>query len=179
MSDSTKSREAVCYNQNFEQFRSLNAQMNQVPVLAMTLTGGLWFGAGVTEHLETVVRFALLMLSVFSNLALVLVVLRIRDVLECYLERIETFHPASFAGGAPRRPRVPWLGSYSMITIFCTLMLLAASFSFLGAFWKYWPFGIDRWWGVGAFAILLVVLYLLIFKVRPNAAKAASGDANE
>ena len=42
-------REKACYQQNFEQARSLNGQMNRVPVLAMTLTGGLWFAAGVTE----------------------------------------------------------------------------------------------------------------------------------
>ena len=32
------------YEQNYEQFRSLNQIMWQIPVLAMTLTGGLWFG---------------------------------------------------------------------------------------------------------------------------------------
>ena len=34
-------RSKLCYEQNFEHARTLNAQMNQVPVLAMTLTGGL------------------------------------------------------------------------------------------------------------------------------------------
>ncbi|GMV63193.1 MAG: hypothetical protein AMXMBFR74_23610 [Parvibaculum sp.] len=155
--------EQLCYVQNFEQFRSLNTQMNHVPVLAMTLTGGLWFGAGVTENLDMEIRFALIMLAGFSNLALILIVYRIRDVLESYLERIEAFHPASFAGGKPTNPQLPWLGSYSMITIFCTLMMLAAIFSFISAFWTYWPFAISRCWGVGGFVVLLAALYLLIF----------------
>lgn len=159
-----KSREELCYVQNFEQFRNLNAQMNHIPALAMTLTGGLWFGAGATENRDIEIRFALLMLAGFSNLALILIVYRIRDVLESYLERIETFHPPSFAGGTPKNPRLPWLGSYSMITIFCVLMLLAAMFSFIGAFWKYWPFEICAWWGIAALGLLLLGLYLLIFR---------------
>jgi hypothetical protein len=178
MSDDTGSPEHLCYVQNFEQFRSLNTQMNQVPVLAMTLTGGLWFGAGVTDHLDTEIRFALLMLAGLSNVALVLVVLRIRDVLECYLERIQAFHPPSFAGGVPKQPRVPWLGSYSMITIFCTLMLLAAAFSFVGAFSKYWPFTISLWWGVGGFSALLVFLYLVIFKRGSRPVVPEQGTTN-
>ena len=60
MSDNDFEREKVCYEQNFEQARSLNGQMNQVPVLAMTLTGGLWFAAGVTENLYPEIRFDLL-----------------------------------------------------------------------------------------------------------------------
>lgn len=168
--------EQLCYVQNFEQFRSLNTQMNHVPVLAMTLTGGLWFGAGVTENLDGEIRFALLMLAGFSNLALMLVVYRIRDVLESYLERIEAFHPASFAGGKPANPRLPWLGSYSMITIFCTLMLLAAVFSFIGAFWRYWPFPVAASWGLLAFAILLGILFAVIF--RRGTKKENSGGAD-
>ena len=162
-----QSREEICYVQNFEQFRNLNAQMNHVPALAMTLTGGLWFGAGATENLDIEIRFALLMLAGFSNVALILIVYRIRDVLESYLERIENFHPPSFAGGAPKQPRLPWLGSYSMITIFCALMLLAAMFSFIGAFWKYWPFAICVWWGVATLVLLLLGLYFLIFRRSP------------
>lgn len=160
------SREELCYVQNFEQFRNLNAQMNQIPALAMTLTGGLWFGAGATEHLDIEIRFALLMLAGFGNMALILVVYRIRDVLESYLERIEAFYPPSFAGGTPKNPRLPWLGSYSMITIFCTLMLLASTFSFIGAFWKYWPFAVCVGWGVAVLGLLLLGLYLLIFRRR-------------
>ncbi|MDE2914926.1 MAG: hypothetical protein OXL68_18640 [Paracoccaceae bacterium] len=140
--------------------------MNHIPALAMTLTGGLWFGAGATVNLDIEIRFALLMLAGFSNLALILIVYRIRDVLESYLERIEAFHPPSFVRGTPRNPRLPWLGSYSMITIFCVLMLLAAIFSLIGAFWKYWPFAICVWWGVAALGLLLLCLYRILFRRR-------------
>jgi hypothetical protein len=156
-------KSAACYSENFQQFRALNSQMNQVPVLAMTLTGGLWFGAGMKEGLDTEIRFALFMLAGFGNIALTLIVVRVRDVLESYLDKIKAFHPESFASGVPQRPRAPRLGSYSMITIFSTVMLLAAVFSFVVAFWKYWPFPYSRWWGVSAFGALIVALYLTIF----------------
>jgi hypothetical protein len=38
----TFEREKLCYEQNCEQMRSLNQIMWQVPIIAMTLTGGLW-----------------------------------------------------------------------------------------------------------------------------------------
>src|SRR5690606_11036982 len=101
-------RMRVCYEQNFEQARSLNVQMNHVPVLAMTLTGGLWFAAGVTQGLPIDIRFALLLFAGLCNLALALAVLRIRDVLESYLEKLEEFYPKGFASGRPKKPKLPW-----------------------------------------------------------------------
>ena len=163
-------REKVCYEQNFEQARSVNTQMNQVPVTAMTLTGGLWFGAGVTEHIPTEIRFALLLFAGLCNLALILAVLRVRDVLESYLEKIKTFREASFASGRPKNPMIPWLGSYSMISIYAVLMLIAAFFSFFGAFWKYWPFEISVWWGVTALIMVLVIIYMRLF-TRPGSSR--------
>ncbi len=167
MSDEEQNRQRLCYEQNFEQARSLNAQMNQVPVLAMTLTGGLWFGAGVTEKLPDEIRFALLMFAGLCNLSLILAVLRIRDVLESYLEKVQEFYPKGFASGKPTNPKLPWLGSYSMISIYCTLMLIAAFFSFFGAFWKYWPFVVPRWAGVIALVVLLGGIYVRLFSRNP------------
>ncbi|SRR5581483_2520704 len=162
--DNDYERQKVCYEQNFQQARSLNLQMNQVPVLAMTLTGGLWFGAGVTEHIPTEIRFALLVFAGLCNLALILAVLRIRDVLENYFEKIEAFHKASFASGRPMNPKIPWLGRYSMISIYSALMLIAAIFSFFGAFLKFWPFGFSKWYGVASLFIVLLIVYLRLFQ---------------
>jgi len=167
MGDDAVDRQQVCYQQNFEQARSLNIQMNHVPVLAMTITGGLWFGAGVTQNLPTEIRYALLLFAGLCNLALILAVLRIRDVLESYLEKIQEFHPESFASGRPTTPKIAWLGSYSMISIYCALMLIGAIFSFSGAFWKYWPFDFSRWFGVGALVGMLLLVYWRLFNRRP------------
>eukprot|EP00820_Chromera_velia_P001553 Cvel_2797.t1-p1 / transcript=Cvel_2797.t1 / gene=Cvel_2797 / organism=Chromera_velia_CCMP2878 / gene_product=hypothetical protein / transcript_product=hypothetical protein / location=Cvel_scaffold113:10927-11385(+) / protein_length=153 / sequence_SO=supercontig / SO=protein_coding / is_pseudo=false len=149
--------------------RSLNTQMNHVPVLAMTLTGGLWFGAGVTENLDVEIRFALLILAGVGNMALALAVIRIRDVIECYLEKIKAYHPPSYATGSPENARLPWFRDYSMIRTYAALMTLGAVLSFIGAFWRYWPFGAcARWVGIGAAALLLVI-FIIAIKDRRSA----------
>lgn len=173
MSDNDYARQQVCYEQNFQHARTLNAQMNQVPVLAMSLTGGLWFGAGVTSNLPTEFRFALLIFAGLCDLALVLSILRIRDVFESYLEKIERFCPSNFASGKSASPKMPWLGSYSMISIYCTLILFGAVFSFVGAFWQYWPFQASRWIGVAILLGALLAVYLILFRRRASPTPSA------
>lgn len=163
MTDIDFEREKACYEQNFEQARNLNTQMNQVPVLAMTLTGGLWFGAGVTSGLPPLFRFALLIFASLCDLALILAIVRIRDVFESYLEKVKSFSPSSFAGGRPAEPKIPWLGSYSMISIYSALILLAAIFSVFAAFWHYWPFSFSVWCGAATYVAVLAVIYALLF----------------
>lgn len=160
MSDNDFEREKLCYEQNFEQARSLNAQMNYVPTFSVTLTGGLWFGAGLTDNVDQAIRFALLFFAGLCNIALVLVGYRTRDVMKSYFEKIEAFHKASFADGRPQNPVLGRFGDYSMITIYCILMLTASLMSFVGAFGFYWPssFCFSAWWGVLALVIFLIVV---------------------
>lgn len=157
-------REKVCYEQNFKQARSLNAQMNQIPTLAITLTGGLWFAAGVTEKMQNPLRFGLLIFAGLCDIGLVLVILRVRDVFHSYLEKAKAFHPESFVEGRPASPKMGRLGDYSMVTVYALLMFAACLLSMLGAFAFYWPFsprtlplGIVA--ALGAFATLLTFLY--------------------
>lgn len=169
MSDNDFEREKVCYEQNFEQARSINSQLNQVPVFTMTLTGGLWFAAGVTQNLNPEIRFGLLLFAGFCNIALILAALRIREVFHSYLERIKQFRPDSFASGKPEGPKVPQLGDYSMITMYCTLMAVGSALSFAGALGFYWPFDFTRWIGIAALIAVLAALYLIIFKRKKKA----------
>lgn len=156
-------REKVCYEQNFEQARSLNIQMNRVPVLAMTLTGGLWFAAGITENLHCVMRFGLLVFAGCCNLALIAAALRIRDVFRSYLEKLREFHPDSFVDGKPRQARVPRLKDYSMIGIYCALMGFGSLLSFGGALAFYWPFGSGVWIGVVCSVVIFGVWSYTLF----------------
>lgn len=155
-------REKACYEQNFEQARSLNIQMNRVPVLAMTLTGGLWFAAGITENLHCAMRFGLLVFAGCCNLALIAAALRIRDVFDSYLEKLRDFQPDSFVDGKPKEARVPRLKDYSMIGIYCALMGLGSLVSFSGALAFYWPFDGGVWIGmIGSVAIVGAWSYTL------------------
>jgi hypothetical protein len=130
----------------------------------MTLTGLLWFGAGVTEYLPVEIRFLLLFFAGLCNQALVLAALRIRDLLENYLEKIKEFHPKSFALGKPANPDLPWLGSYGMISVYCVLMLIGGVFSFILAFWKHWPSDTGLWVCIVVCPTVLIAIYLILFR---------------
>lgn len=175
-------REKICYEQNFQQARSLNTQMNHVPVLAMTLTGGLWFAAGVTENITPEIRFFLLIFAGLCNLSLILVTIRTRDVFHSYLESIKAFHPPGFANGKPVDPKAPALGDYSMISIYCALMMIAAILSFGVAVFKYWPLTyIPSWVGALGLLVLLVLLYdfLISNKLIGSSKKRSSDDQSD
>jgi len=124
----TEERETACYIQNCEQFRSMNQIMWQVPVLAMTLTGGLWFGAGQLKD-YTIIKILLFVLAACSDIAFFVVLKRIRFVMGAYLKKIEEFHPTSFvkADGAGL------CRSKTVVHTFSTLLLGAAGVSIVGA----------------------------------------------
>src|SRR6266498_110400 len=88
-------RAKTSYEQNCEQFRSLNQVMWQVPVIAMTLTGGLWFGAATVGDMPGF-QYLLLLLAALANLGLVVVLSRVRFVMGEYLNVIKAFDPRSF-----------------------------------------------------------------------------------
>ncbi|MEM9400663.1 MAG: hypothetical protein AAF984_10680 [Verrucomicrobiota bacterium] len=167
LDDPTK-REALSYQQNCEQARALNQQMNNIPIWAMTLTGGLWYGAGFTEHLDEAIRFLLILFAGFCNLALAMAMWGLRDVLESYFEKIRSFNPSTFASGIPESPKMAWLHNYSIIKIYAILMCAAALCSFFVGFWVYWPAdSVNVFWGIGVFLTALILIYF-IAKVKPK-----------
>ncbi|WP_420412216.1 class I SAM-dependent methyltransferase [Roseibium sp.] len=83
------------YQQNYLHFRSLNQIMWQIPVLAMTLTGGLWFGVSrITENPLLVT--ALLSTATLGNLIFLAVLFRFRHVMGCYLAWLKEADESSF-----------------------------------------------------------------------------------
>lgn len=83
------------YEQNYQQFRSLNQIMWQIPVLAMTLTGGLWFGVSKIADDPMLVTI-LLLTSLVGNLILSAVLLRFRHVMGCYLKWLKEADPSGY-----------------------------------------------------------------------------------
>ena len=146
-------RAKVCYEQNFEHARSLNVQMNHIPTIAITATGGLWFAAGASPKMELVMRFGLLMFAGICDIGLVLAILRVRDVFHSYLEKIREFNPPSYADGRPEKPKIVRLGAYSMVTVYASLMLIASLLSLAGALTFYWPFEV----GTRAVGVIIVI----------------------
>ena len=102
-------------------------------MLAITLTGGLWYGGVVAAGVEEVARFGVLCFAAICNLCLVFAAMRIRDVLQSHLEKMEQFNLEYFASGRPEQPMLPPFGRNSMITIYSVLMIMAALLSMAGA----------------------------------------------
>jgi len=139
--------ESEAYEQNHLQFRSLNQIMWQIPVLAMTLTGGLWFGVSKLED-DPVLLTVLLLTAVVGNLTLVAILYRFRHVMGCYLEWLKATYPDGYVDASPN-PK-----SESRLERFCNADKTVRNlFSFL-LYWAailsamvligYWH---DREWG--------------------------------
>ncbi|WP_293397773.1 class I SAM-dependent methyltransferase [Phenylobacterium sp. RIFCSPHIGHO2_01_FULL_69_31] len=83
------------YDQNSQTFRSLNQLMWQIPLIAMTLTGGLWFGVSKAEATPTF-QFWLLLLAFAGNVGLAIVLSRLRYIMERYLNWLEATYAEGF-----------------------------------------------------------------------------------
>ena len=88
----SEERRLALYNQNSEHFRGLNTQMWQIPIIAMTLTGGLWFGVSSVKD-SPVFQMGLLSLALIGNVALIIVLARLRFVMRGYLDWINQHEP--------------------------------------------------------------------------------------
>jgi len=139
MPDNEFQRALACYDQNFNQMRSLNDQMVKIPTISVTITGGLWFVVGSNPELQKTVAFIFLLFAGLINIGLCVSCIRIRDVISSYQEKIKEFAPAHYADGRPEKPVFSFLSSYSMIVIYSSLMALAGILSFVLAIELYWP----------------------------------------
>lgn len=106
-------RGKVIFEQDCQEFRSLNGFLWQIPVIVSTLTGGLWFGAGKID--DRFLQAALFLLAGCANLCFVVVLWRLRrGVMEPLLGRITDYQD---------RPRNA--GKYTMIIMFSMLLVLS------------------------------------------------------
>lgn len=162
----------ACYEQNFAQMRSLNEQMIKIPQVAVTITGGLWFVVGSAESLNQEVAFIFLLFTWIVNFGLGASCLRIRDVMESYMEKIRAFSEKNYASGSPEKPKSSFLKDYSMIKIYIFLMCIAGLLSLVVALSAYYPFEIVSEFQQCIKILLSIVLYsisalyiwLLLFK---------------
>lgn len=93
--EDARARQLAAYSHNWEMFRSLNSLMWQIPVIAMTLIGGLWFGASKSET-APLFQVCLLLLAVVGAVGLALILDRLRYIMEQYLRWLRAFEPAGF-----------------------------------------------------------------------------------
>lgn len=120
-------RHLARFIQNSEHFRGLNSQMWQIPIIGMTLTGGLWFGVSTAKG-SPLFQICLLILALVGNVALILVLFRLRFVMKAYLEWLDNNEPKGKINADGNRP---WEKSYFVRTIFQFVLGLAAAASLL------------------------------------------------
>ena len=125
-------RAKTVYQQNFEQFRSLNQTMWQVPVIAMTLTGGLWFGAAKVGDMPGF-QYLLLILAAIANLGLIVVLSRVRYVMGEYLNALKTFEPKAFVAADGKGLHA----SKAVARTFITLLICSGAISIFGTYLVY------------------------------------------
>lgn len=126
-------RDKICYEQNFEQFRAMNQIMWQVPLLVMTLTGGLWYAAATLE-IASLLKVAISLLSVVWDVTFIFVLVRVRHVMEAYLSQLRKFHPAGFVEASG----TTWYNKgWAVVWALSIALGLAALFGLAGAisFW--------------------------------------------
>lgn len=121
-------RAKSAYEQNCQQFRSLNQIMWQVPMIAVTLTGGLWYAVATLKGVDSGTRIGLLAFCAAGNILLILMINRVRDVMEAHLKKMEEFYPEGYAT-APTRGL---LRDRSVCLMFSLMMGLAAIVSGVG-----------------------------------------------
>lgn len=88
----TDDQQLIIYQENAETFRSLNQLMWQVPLIAMTLTGGLWFGVSRSDTLPGL-QLSLLGMAALGNFVLIFVLARLRYIMGEYLNWMQRFYP--------------------------------------------------------------------------------------
>lgn len=115
-------RDLAAFEQNSQTFRSLNQLMWQIPLIAMTLTGGLWFGVSKVNE-SPLFQTCLLLLAFFGNIGLIVVLARLRYIMDEYLTWLQEFHPRGFVAA---KGKVFGTDSYTVRRVFQFLLGLAA-----------------------------------------------------
>lgn len=111
--------------------------MWQIPLLSMTLTGGLWFGVAKTDA-SAIFQTVLLALAAFGNAVLVVALFRLRYVMTQYLEWLETFDTTVFVAAQAQDPKDGWWTKPLVIRNAFQIMLGLAALTSLGLMVPVW-----------------------------------------
>ena len=112
-------REKAIFEQDCQEFRSLNGFLWQIPIIVATLTGGLWFGVTKVGD-DRFIKASLFLLAAVVNFSFIGVLWRFRcGVMEVLLDRMHSYQ------GRPRYRK----GRYTVISLFTIILLLSGMIS--------------------------------------------------
>lgn len=133
-------KDKLSYVQHSESFRHLNSQMWQVPIIAMTLTGGLWFGVFSSKIISDFVSGGLLVFAGICDLLFILVLFRVRFIMTLILEKLKLFNPEYSINPMESSKTNRLLKKDKLvILVFSSMLTLATIFSFFTATYKFFP----------------------------------------
>ncbi len=124
----------LLYEQDGTHFRALNEILWRIPALAMTLTGGLWFGIATIDTQQYLIKIGMFLLSAAGNVAFMFAIWRLRiGVMERYLVRMSQFSTLPSVEKPPYVPKVLVESNYAVIALFSFMLLMASVISVVGA----------------------------------------------
>lgn len=92
-------KEALVYEQYCQEFRSLNGFFWQVPLIMMTLNGGLWYSVASLD-LAMAAQRGVLWFAAFANVVMIIGLWRLRDIMEGLLGHIHAYQGTKAKGRA-------------------------------------------------------------------------------
>lgn len=92
-------KDSLIYEQNCQEFRSLNGFFWQVPLIMMTLNGGLWFSVASLD-LAPMAQRGILWFAAFANVVMIFGLWRLRSVMQSLLGQIHGYQGTTPAGRA-------------------------------------------------------------------------------
>lgn len=151
-------REKAVFEQNCGQLRTLIPELHKKPLMSATLTGALLTAMSVFR-LEPKYAVGLFALIAVMNAFIAISCLRLRDVIESYIEKASLFSPDFGAkGGRPSKSVMPWFGGFSIAFGYAFMMGTIVIAACLGPFllfcWAFTSFipALTTALGVGAWA---------------------------
>jgi hypothetical protein len=127
-------RDKACYDQQSESYRSLNSQMWQVPLLGMTLTGGLWFGI-TSSNVDDSASAWILSFCGICDFSLILIIWRVRIILELIITKLNEFN-TDFAIVSEDAKTFPLFKIEKLVAwLFSFMLFLAGSLSLTAAWY--------------------------------------------
>lgn len=109
-------KQKIIYEEQCQSFRALQEILWKIPVIAMTLTGGLWFGVA-TLKITNEMRVIILLLSALSNLVFIIALFRVRQIMARYLKEKCKFEGRSADFG------------FVVVTLFAIILLFSCAAS--------------------------------------------------
>ena len=92
-------KDALIYEQNCLEFRSLNGFFWQIPLIMMTLNGGLWYSVASLD-LAPMAQRGILWFAAFANVVMIFGLWRLRGIMQSLLTSIHAFQNSSSPGRA-------------------------------------------------------------------------------